>query len=74
MTGCEKLFHANEVVTRDSGSTHGNKLDDRSGNTSLEEKLVGEVVGVSSHGRGLPEGDISNDGRSGDEVTTDGSL
>lgn len=34
---------------------------------------MGEVVGVSGHGRGLPETDVSEDGRGGNKVTSNGS-
>lgn len=35
---------------------------------------MGEVVGVGGHGRGLPENNVSDDGRRSDEVSSDGGL
>jgi hypothetical protein len=49
-------------------------LDDRWGKTSLEEDLVDEVVGVGSHGRRLPDTDVSDQSGNDDKVSTDGSL
>lgn len=54
--------------------TNRDELNDGRRNSSLKEDLVGEIVGVGSHRRRLPENDVSDDGRRADEVSSDSSL
>lgn len=52
-------------VTRD-------ELDDTSRHTGLAQDLVHDVVGVDRHGRGLPNHDVTDQGRGHDQVASNG--
>lgn len=56
--------------TDDLLSGTGNELDDTSGETSLEQDLVSDVVGVDRHGRRLPNNDVTSHSGSADKVTS----
>ena len=61
-----------DTLLDDLGRVTRGELDDAGGQTSLEQDLVGQVVGVGGSGRRLPDDDVTHDGGGKDEVSTDG--
>ncbi|KAI3479488.1 hypothetical protein L1887_58446 [Cichorium endivia] len=65
---------AGELAVVDGGADDllggaGDELDDAVRETGLAEDLVGDVVRVDRHGRGLPDDDVADHGGRADEVT-----
>jgi len=61
-----------DTLLDDLGRVTRGELDDASGQASLEQDLVGQVVGVGGSGRGLPDDDVTHDGGGKDEVSSNG--
>jgi len=58
-------------MTTDFFSRSRNELNNTSRETSFDQDLVEQVVGVDSTGRRLPENNVTHQSRSSGQVTTD---
>lgn len=61
-----------DTLLDDLGCVSRDELEDRTGDTCLEEELVGQVVGVGRHRGRLPQAGVSDNDGCADEVSSNG--